>query len=48
MLVVLVGAITAGGYVFFWKKIVLGADEAVNGGYKKLTPAATPVVKRRY
>ena len=48
MLVVLAAALTAGGYVFVWKKLILGADQAVNGGYSKPGAAATPVVKRRY
>ena len=48
LLVVFAAALTAGGYVFVWKKIIQGADQAVNGGYKKATPAATPAAKRRY
>jgi len=48
LLVVLAAALTAGGYVFVWKKIIIGADQAINGGYKKSAPSCTPAVKRRF
>jgi len=48
LLVVFAAFLTAGAYVFMWKKIIIGADQAINGGYKKPTAAATPVVKRRF
>ncbi|MEI7958718.1 MAG: hypothetical protein WCI40_06385 [Verrucomicrobiota bacterium] len=45
ILVVIAAALAAGGYVYVYKKILLGADHAVNGAYKQATPAPTP---RRY
>ena len=48
LLVVFAAFLAAGGYVFVWKKLILGADQAVNGGYKKPTPASTPATKRRF
>jgi hypothetical protein len=48
MLVLLAAALTAGAYVFVWKKIILGAEQSINAGYKKPGATATPAVKRRY
>ncbi|MEI6562250.1 MAG: hypothetical protein WCO68_09230 [Verrucomicrobiota bacterium] len=48
LLVVLAAFLAAGGYVFVWKKIILGADQAVNGSYKKPAASSTPAVKRRF
>jgi len=48
LLVVLAGAITAGVYVGIYKGIILGADQSINGGYKKAAPAHTPVPHRRF
>jgi len=46
LLVLIAAALTAGGYVIVYKKIIVGADQAINAGYKKATPAPTP--KRRF
>ena len=46
LLVVFLAALAAGAYVIVYKKIIVGADQAINAGYKKATPAPTP--KRRY
>ncbi|MCX6966795.1 MAG: hypothetical protein NTZ46_03280 [Verrucomicrobia bacterium] len=47
LLVVFLAALTAGGYVVVYKKLIVGADESINGGYKK--PAAiSPAAKRRF
>ena len=48
ILVVLAAALTAGAYVFVWKKIIIGAEQAVNAGYKTPAASATPAVKRRF
>jgi|GEM_PF-2668368 len=46
ILVVLAGALTAGAYEVVYKGIVVGAENAINGGYKvpgeKVTPRPTP------
>ena len=47
VLVMLAGAVVAGFYVGVYKGIIVGADQAVNGGYAKpgsvhAAPAATP------
>ena len=46
ILVMLAGALVAGAYVYVYEGIIVGADQAVNGGYKKpgthATPAPTP------
>ena len=49
-MVVLAGALTAGVYEFVYIGIIVGADKAINGGFKTpstkhITPAPTP---RRY
>lgn len=46
ILVVLLAALAAGGYVYVYEKMILGADQAINGGYKNPTPMPTP--KRRF
>jgi len=46
ILVVLAAAIAAGGYVFVYKKLIVGAEQSINAGYKNPTPSPTP--KRRY
>ena len=47
ILMVLAGAVAASTYVFVYKGMILGADKAINGGYKNphSMPAPTP---RRY
>ncbi|MDD5350414.1 MAG: hypothetical protein PHQ12_09410 [Chthoniobacteraceae bacterium] len=40
LLTVLAGALTAGFYVFFYEKVVVAADQSLNGAYKKVQPAA--------
>jgi hypothetical protein len=46
ILVMLAGAIVAGFYVWVYKGIIVGADQAVNGSHRKpgtvSTPAPTP------
>ena len=46
ILVVLAGALAAGFYVFFYEKMVVGADESLNGAYKKTPVAAHPSPRR--
>lgn len=49
VMVILAGALMAGGYEFVYKGIILGADNALNGEYKKAAAAhPTPAPKRRY
>ncbi len=38
----LAGAFVAVGYVYVYKGIIVGADEAVNGGYSNSGIHATP------
>ena len=42
ILVILAGALVAGAYEVVYKGIVVGADQAVNGGYAKPGTHATP------
>ena len=46
LLVLLAAVLTAGAYVIVYKKMIVGADQSINGGYKKPGPTVTP--KRRY
>jgi len=46
ILVLLAAALAAGGYVYVYKKLIVGSEQSINAGYKKGTPAPTP--KRRY
>ena len=49
VMVILAGALVAGGYEFVYKGIIVGADKALNGDYKKTTGThTTPTPKRRY
>ncbi|MEI8233500.1 MAG: hypothetical protein WCH57_02310 [Verrucomicrobiota bacterium] len=46
-LVVLASALAAGFYVFFYEKMVVGADQCLNGGYPKTSPAL-PTAARHF
>jgi len=48
LLVVLAAALTAGAYVIVYKKIIVGAEQSINAGYKHPSAAPTPGGKRRY
>jgi len=47
ILVIVISALAAGFYVFFYENIVVGADQSLNGAYKK-TPAAAHPTPRHF
>jgi len=48
VMVILAGALVAGGYEFVYKGIILGADKALNGEYKKTASPHTKPTPKRY
>jgi len=47
-LTLLAAALVAGAYEVVYKGIIVGADRAINAGYKTPAAHATPTPKRRF